>query len=491
MERLSSGTYFEWPHAATLVLAAETQRQRRWAVSTAIELVRKLARERQKVVLADLQRRTADSVTAVLGVDPGPGIVDVLTRGTAFSSVARRLSSEGFYFLTLGREPPPHQVLFQHPRWRRIAERFAQTDAHLLLCVSAQELSDAGPIPGFEACLVVNAAGLELELPGAARRVAEFLAPPEIREEEDEEAALPSYARMEPSEPQVPEEPLLEEAPVRETESITPPPLEEVGAERPPLAVRSSSLADRLRDRRVILASVALVAVVLIVTVWGLRGSDSAPETQARLEAAAQTEAEGPVDPTSDSLAQPAIPVEAEDSAGSPAAGTRQSEVSLPYSVLIASFSSFEDALDRQRSWAARAGVPTYVAPTPVRGVIYYRVLAGLLPERRQAEELMTRLYQAGIKDTVRNWDIRPTGLTFSFGVYPSVREAEAVQETLLGHGVPTYIVPAGDGEGPYHVYAGGYEAAEDAQPLRDLIDQSGLAGVDAELVERVGLVSR
>ncbi|UCF20933.1 MAG: hypothetical protein JSU87_05905, partial [Gemmatimonadota bacterium] len=239
VERLPPGTYFEWPHAATLVLAAETRRQRRWAVSTAIELVRKLAREREKVVLADLQRRSADSVAAVLGVESGPGIVDVLTRGTAFSSVARRLSSEGFYFLTLGKEPPPHQVLFQHPRWPRIAERFAQTEAHLLLCVSAHEFTDAGPIPGFEACLVLNAAGLELELPGETRRIAEFLAPPDIREEEDEEAGIPWYASRESTEAPLSEAPSVEEMPITKTEAGTAPPHVEPRQGGPPRTARA------------------------------------------------------------------------------------------------------------------------------------------------------------------------------------------------------------------------------------------------------------
>ncbi|UCF19827.1 MAG: SPOR domain-containing protein, partial [Gemmatimonadota bacterium] len=250
--------------------------------------------------------------------------------------------------------------------------------------------------------------------------------------------------------------------------------------------------AARLRVHlRVMLAAAALVAVALIIALWVLPARRSTPERPAGLEATALREAEEPDAPTGDSVVGPTVPVEAEGAGDSSALSTRQPEVSLPYSVLIASFSSYEDALERQRRWASRAGVPTYVAPTPIRGVIYYRVFAGLLPERRQAEELMTQLYRAGIKDTVRNWDIRPTGLTLSFGVYPSVREAESVQQTLLERGVPTYIVPAGDGEGLYHVYGGGYEAAEDARPIQDLFERSGLADVNAELVERVGLVSR
>ena len=44
-------------------------------------------------------------------------------------------------------------------------------------------------------------------------------------------------------------------------------------------------------------------------------------------------------------------------------------EISLSYSVVIASFSSFDDALTRQREWAT-TGTAFYVAPTVVRGVV-------------------------------------------------------------------------------------------------------------------------
>jgi hypothetical protein len=241
-----------------------------------------------------------------------------------------------------------------------------------------------------------------------------------------------------------------------------------------------------------------LAAATLVLVVWGWPGADGEPEGPMQLEAAAPA-ASAPTDQqeSGDTGAraepsEPLVPVSPETvTPDTP----RQLGANLPYSVLIASFSSYEDALDRQRSWARRAGVLTYVAPTPVRGVVYYRVFAGLLPERQQAQELMARLYQAGIKDTVRNWDIRPTGLTFSFGLFDSSSEAEAVQEMLIDGGVPAYLVLASaaavDGEGPYYVYAGGYETPEAAEPLQDLIDRSGLSGVDAELVERVGSESR
>jgi cell division septation protein DedD len=158
--------------------------------------------------------------------------------------------------------------------------------------------------------------------------------------------------------------------------------------------------------------------------------------------------------------------------------------------VAIVSYTSFDDALARQKE-LMREDMPVYIAPTPVRGVIYYRVYAGLLADRGAAEALMARLVREGVKEAAGAWDVRPARYAFDFGVYPSLRDARAVIETLLGQGVPAYAVPApGDAAGAaaYHVYAGGYETPEDARPLEEVIDRAGL---DAELVERVGVPLR
>jgi cell division septation protein DedD len=163
----------------------------------------------------------------------------------------------------------------------------------------------------------------------------------------------------------------------------------------------------------------------------------------------------------------------------------------LPYSVAIASYSSFEDALARQKK-LTRNDLPVYVAPTPVRGVVYYRVFAGLVAERSEAEALMARLVRDGVKDTVSSWDVRQAQYAFSFGSFASVREAKEQVEALLNQGIQAYTVPvqagAGAGEVVYHVYAGGYETREAAEPLREQIEAAGLS---AELIERVGLLER
>jgi len=463
-----------WPHAATLVLAAETPRQRRWAVGTTIEIVRRLAEQRPKVVLADLQTRTPSSLAAALGTAAAPGMVDVLFRGVAFSAVARRPEPEIFYFLPIGDGPPPLQVLYQHPRWGKIATRLAQADAHFLLCVSAQDWLAAGPIAGFEACITLNASGLEVELPGQARRLVEFLAPPEIREGQGDLLELPWYAAAEPetqpmSRPAPGAARHPERGPVVRPEPGRPQAPPAWAGPRPVPARRG---ADKGRGRRRIvpIAAFAAVAAVLL-TVYMTIGSRQVPEDPGYVEAAADT---GQVTASTASAAE------------RQRERTRLQEDTLPYSVLIASYSSYDDALARQREWT-RADLPFYVAPTPVRGIVYYRVFAGMLADRERAEELMAQLVRERIKDTIRDWDVRPARLAFNFGVYSSSGEARAVLETLFAQGVPAYIVPAAADDGiAYHVFAGGYERPEDARPLEEQLRRAGL---DVELVERVGLV--
>ena len=152
-----------WPHAVSLVLAAEVQQQRDWAVSVAVGIARKLAGQ-GKVVLVDAAV-SGPSVAEKLAVDQAGGIVDVLFRGASFATVAQRPNSETFFFLPLGSDAPPPEVLFQHPRWIKIAERLADAAAHLLVCVSEKDWVESGPISGFESCIILNGAGRSVEPP--------------------------------------------------------------------------------------------------------------------------------------------------------------------------------------------------------------------------------------------------------------------------------------------------------------------------------------
>jgi cell division septation protein DedD len=166
-------------------------------------------------------------------------------------------------------------------------------------------------------------------------------------------------------------------------------------------------------------------------------------------------------------------------------ASERPEELSLGYSVAIASYRTLDEALAGQRELAGLEET-LYVSPTDVRGTVYYRLLCGLLPDREQAEALMSRLVESGVKDAAREWDVRPSGLAFHIGTYDSRTAADGVVGRLLRQGIPAYriAVTSAAENAAYHVYAGGYQSREEARHLQGQISRAGLG---AELVERRG----
>jgi hypothetical protein len=188
----------------------------------------------------------------------------------------------------------------------------------------------------------------------------------------------------------------------------------------------------------------------------------------------------------SDSPADPATP---EPPQAVALASERPEELPLGYSVAIASYGTLDEALAGQRELAGLEET-LYVSPTDVQGTVYYRLLCGLLPAREQAESLMARLVERGVKDAGREWDVRPSGLAFHFGTYDSRAAADQTVARLLGLGIPAYKVAASSAvdTATFHVYAGGYHSAGEARHLQERISRVGLG---AELVERRGSAAR
>lgn len=503
MQKTNDGSEerISWPNATLLLLAARTSEQRDWVTSSALELMRRLAGDRTKVVVADL-RAPENPVAERLGFRPDdPGIVDVLFHGASFTEIARRPASETFYYLPIGNEAPAADELYTDSRWERLADRFREADAHLLLCVALDEWREAGPIPGFSSAIVLNGTDGEIDLLAGTRRVTEFRRVEEPaggseRPTAETAGILAHSGAVETLER--PEESGEDEADSRSDEPGLAPvgnrdrefdsaddreSVQPRGSDTGSLhALRNLWLGRRLRKRRGSLVAGGAAAVVVLLALWWiLAEGESGADVPLRVEAAS-----GPAE-----TRQPSE-LSAADPDGEATTRVEGAELDLPYSVLIASYSSYEDALGRQREWN-RAGLPFYVAPTVVKGVVYYRVFAGLLPERDRAVQVMSDLVGEGIKDTVRDWDIRPARLAFDFGTFAERVQARQAAEALLDKGVPAYVVPVPAESRDlrsraYRVYAGGYESAEDARPLREQIDQAGL---DARLVERVGMLSR
>jgi len=157
----------------------------------------------------------------------------------------------------------------------------------------------------------------------------------------------------------------------------------------------------------------------------------------------------------------------------------------LPFSILIASYARREDAVRRAREWARDDGILYMVAPTPIQGRLYYRLLAGALPGRDVASRLMDDLVDRGRKDEARAWDVRPTSLAFRLGVSASRAAAAERADSLREAGIPAYVLPAAaSGDTAWQIYGGAFEARAAAGALEEMIRKAGL---DARLVKRRG----
>jgi hypothetical protein len=160
----------------------------------------------------------------------------------------------------------------------------------------------------------------------------------------------------------------------------------------------------------------------------------------------------------------------------------------LPLSVLIASYASLADAEERVaelKSDGEAVARLYFISPTPVRRVLYHRVLAGALADENEAEGLMKRLVEAGEKDEASLWHLRPSGLAFDLGVFMDREGMETRVAGLAAKGIPSYVlVSTLDEHEVFQVYGGGYRNQQESLPMAKLLDT---AGEPAVLVARHG----
>ena len=160
----------------------------------------------------------------------------------------------------------------------------------------------------------------------------------------------------------------------------------------------------------------------------------------------------------------------------------------LPFSVLIASYASLADAEERVAELESDGGAVTrlyFVSPTPVRRILYYRVLAGALADQNEAEALMQRLVEAGKKEETSPWHLRPSGLSFDLGTFTDRVGVEARVTELAAKGVPSYVLVTTLGEYEvFQVYGGGYRNQQESLPMEELL---GTVGEPAVLIARHG----
>ena len=161
----------------------------------------------------------------------------------------------------------------------------------------------------------------------------------------------------------------------------------------------------------------------------------------------------------------------------------------LPYSVAIAGYQLLDQAQERVDQLRNEQGsMQFYIAPTVVQGSLFYRVLAGPLPDSATAVAVRDTLVAKRIKTMTLASDLLATPYAFLIGTFNRRTEAQAKAAEAATKGIPAYVVPVGDPAGAttYRVYAGAFSGQGDAQFLRETL--KGVALPDS-LVERTGSI--
>lgn len=504
----------EWDAAGRgepVVLLVDAAGDRAWAADAAVALATGWARAGRRVVLADLHLQDA-RVHERLGEPNLDGVVDVFLYGASLSRTARPVPGRGFYLISAGTYTEDPDAVLRHPRWPRIAAGFADARATLLLFVPAGAAGLASLAEWASAAVLLGEpdaaslpAGLRVHAvaapPGSAPApvpAAGPAAPAEIRGEPAAPPAAPDEdaTPVQAAEPPPPETELVPWTdPYQEREDRL---LGEYADGIPASTLPAGAVKTReadLRDppppservivprRRNWLRAVLLVLLGAVV-VYGAAYLANLlnPGLFAGILGG------GAARPAADSAAARPEATPAAAPAPAPAAAG----VALPYSVQAKAFASLRAARQMLEGDSARlSGVPLYVSPELVGNVLYYKVMAGTLPDTAQASRLQQQLVYAKLVEASDAQEgtgslVQFTPLAFHLGEYPDRAAARARADSLLLRQVPAYAVqlPGPGGGERWRVYGGAFRDSVSAEGMRRILSDRR---IDARLVERVG----
>lgn len=152
--------------------------------------------------------------------------------------------------------------------------------------------------------------------------------------------------------------------------------------------------------------------------------------------------------------------------------------VELAYSVLVGSYLTWSDATQRREELEEDGGL-AFVAPTMVRGRLYYRVFAGAFEDREEAETAMRGLVENGLKERERAWDVRPVRLAFTLAWFDTEEEATAARDRLHESGLPAYVLQeAAAPETRFQLHSGAFESEAAAAALDSILEESGSTAI-------------
>lgn len=507
-----------WASTPVVLLAVGPLAQRGgWAAQSAIAIAERMASTGQRVVLADLSLDNPELHERV-GTDNTEGLTDVFLFGASIEHVTRMLPAHSFELVPAAPFTPDTEEILTHRRWSVVFEELAAAKTRLLLYLPISTegtgafsdrvghtvvLADRWETEAVKAALSADAEILAFFAPPevAADDVADTVATPprpagipaheaapRLDEAEFEKIRIPKdsarealiadlrkrqrAALMEPAPHIAPLPP--EEVDVPRQRPVAPAP--RIGGGFPPAASLSEPSFATARSekprRRVLLPALLVVLLVSSAAAgwhywnagWAPRFSGQEPATLSNGRAAVPTVPVQPVE---------RLPV-----------GRL-----LPYSVAIAGYQVLDQAQERvDQLRTEQAAMPFFIAPTVVQGSLFYRVLAGPLPDSATAAAVRDTLMARRVKTYTSASDLLRAPYAFLIGSFARRSEAEARVQQAAARGIPTYIVPIGDAGGiaQYRVYAGAYTGPGDAEFLREILEAASLPD---SLVERTGSI--
>lgn len=488
-----------WLPAGARVIVLIGAREADWAAAAAVGIADGIAARRPRTILVNSVAGAAGP-DGLLGASGQPGLTAALAGAATIAHVAVKPEGSVFRFIPAGRPALPLSRLWATRGLAQIVRQVPRRGGTLLLFVGEDELASlpgqpAGEPPRIDGCVLVGRVDRQ-----SARRLGW-----KILARVQEPTGLPGrrsvVVAVGASSPSL-------SRPTGAVLAGTGPPPPAAGGDRPrdlgmpsPPRLRPKG-RDSLRLVRPVLA-VWAAAIVVVWLVWqGLSGWPVLEEDPASVTVSdrfsTRTEAEVATEPAGLPEADPSPPQAASQdrSARDAPAGDSADPVGetpgrpefggedLPYSILIASYAYWDDAVREMRRLERDGGL-YFVAPTPIGDRVYYRLLAGALPDRIEGERLMDELVTAGKKERRREWDMRPVRLAFELGTFGAAQPAEDLRDLLHEQRLPGYVLTDGrDGNPAFRVYSGAFETEEAATVLGEQLRESGR---DAVLVSRRG----
>lgn len=476
--------------AGALLLAGPGARRDGWAARAAIALATAWSTRSGPVILADACLESPE-LHGLLAEPNGEGVADVFQFGASLRRVRRTVEGRPFEFIPAGVYVLDPEGVMRHGGWTRLLEDTLAMGRRLLVYAPAGADGVGALAERIGAVILLAAADDEVDpatlsadlrgvlTPPAQSTVGAVLSPlaPRRPDAEFKRLRIPQGSAREShiADLRIQQRSTVMGRPTEQAElaggRVPPPPptertepQEDADLEHPVFA----DPADRGPGPRIgpLLLTLVIVALFsLIAGAWHFFGREW---WSARASPAAT------------------LRVAPDDSAAPGAPELSGPVQALPVSIAMEAYTNLPEALERVRALATiEPDVGFLISPLLIDSVLYYRVMAGPLPDTTTADSLTDRMVRSGSKSARFGNEIHATPFAFLIAEFDGEEAARERRAELEQLDIPTYIVPLAGADGErYRLYGGAYSGRGDADVMRQLLRN---AGVRDSLVTRVG----